>query len=112
MHGERVDVHPHPYDYHHRHHRPQVCRMFGTNPMHGTIGFDNILMAWMTIFQVRLNVHMRMYLLHVHMHIYIFQVSLNLSISTGISLSLSLSPSFMACLRWGDGHGTWERACA
>eukprot|EP00966_Prymnesium_polylepis_P125721 2907136-Prymnesium_polylepis.1 len=29
----------------------QVCRFYGENPVRGTNGFDNIAMAWMTIFQ-------------------------------------------------------------
>ena len=33
------------------HHMLQACRFYGGNPWYGTISFDNILAAWVTIFQ-------------------------------------------------------------
>ena len=29
----------------------QLCQFYGGNPLHGAIGFDNILLAWATVFQ-------------------------------------------------------------
>ena len=29
----------------------QQCLLYGSNPLYGTVGFDNIIQAWMTIFQ-------------------------------------------------------------